>query len=357
MNKAIALPNVDGFTTERFLIGLGFLKLLAVFAFFASFVFIDVPHAHSGEGACKGENLLVKLEQEDPLAYRQVIAQARATANSDSIFWKVQKEGIPVSYLFGTMHLADPEISTLAPDVVKAMEDVDTVVIETLDVLDPQKAQAAMGQLAHLTLLSEGTLRDRVEDELEDELAAAVEARGIPMALADRMQPWLIATTISLPVCEVMRKQTGEQVLDSVIATRATETGKKLVGLETAAEQLEAIASLPEDYHVSALEETLASGNVANDMIQTLRDTYLAGDVGVVFPLMKVALPKAGDGEGAAQFQEALIEKRNITMVERSREMFQKGSVFMAVGALHLPDDNGIVAMLRNEGFEITPLR
>ena len=150
MIKSMVLENI-----ERFLLTLGFLKLMLVVAFFASFAFVEVPAVHAGsKGSCTGENLLMKLEEEDPLAYRQVIAQARAIDNSDSIFWKVTKDGIEDSYLFGTMHLADPKISTLAEDVKSAIADSNTVVIETLDVLDPQKAQQAMAGLAHLTLLT-----------------------------------------------------------------------------------------------------------------------------------------------------------------------------------------------------------
>ncbi len=344
------------FSVEHGLIALGFLKLLLVAVFFASFAWMVPDDAHADE-ACSGSNLLTKLQTENSDLYAQVRREAETVENADSLFWKVEKPGAPTSYLFGTMHMADPEIATLGDDLKSALDSVDVVVVESTDALDPKKSQAAMGQVAHLTMLKSGSLRDLVDDDLEDELARAVEARGIPMAVADRMQPWLVATTISLPICELKRKRSGDVVLDAAIAAYGEAGGKPVAGLETVAEQLEAMASLPMGYHVSALEETLSSGTLALDMIQTLKEVYLEGDIGVVFPLMKAVMPKAGSGEGASQFQEALVEKRNITMAERVQPILNGQSAFVAVGALHLPGETGLVKLLREAGFTVSRLR
>lgn len=343
---------------EKSLFILGALKILLVIAFFVvgNLGFPNQAKAQS-EASCKGTNLLEKLKAEDNAAYERIVAEASGVLNANSIFWKVEKQGQKPSWLFGTMHMADPEIATLREDVKAAILASDTLVIESVEALDPVAAQKAMGGLAHLTLLTEGTLRDLVEDDLEDELEAAVTVRGIPMPLADRMQPWLIATTISLPVCELQRKQSGAKVLDAALAEFAQTSGIAVKGLETIAEQLTALASLPEAYHVSALEETLASGDLAVDMIETLKQSYLAGNMGFVFPLMKEVMPKSGSGEGALQLQVELIDKRNVLMAERSEEILKAGSTFIAVGALHLPGETGLVKLLRDDGYTVTPVQ
>lgn len=334
------------------------LKVLLVIAFFlgASFAMPERGNAQT-QDSCKGVNLLDTLKAEDSAAYKRILDEASKVINSESIFWKVEKDGQKPSWLFGTMHLADPAIATLKQDVKEAILASDTLVIESVEALDPIAAQKAMGSLAHLTLLSEGTLSDLVEDSLEDELEAAVSARGIPMQIADRMQPWLIATTISLPICEIQRKQSGAKVLDAELADFAKNAGKDIKGLESIAEQLNALASLPQDYHVSALEETLSSGDLAIDMIETLKQTYLAGNMGTVFPLMKEVMPKSGKGEGALQLQEVLIDKRNLIMAKRAEPILKSGSTFVAVGALHLPGETGLVKLLRNNGYSVTPVQ
>lgn len=334
------------------------IKILIIAAFFAGAMLVLPDNINAqDEASCEGVNLLSKLAQDDPEAHGRVLAEAAQFENSNSIFWKVEKDGEPVSWLFGTMHMADPDISTLKPAVKKAVLASDTLVIESVEALDPAAAQKAMGELAHLTLLKEGTLRDLVSDDLEEKLSNAVSARGLPMLLADRMQPWLIATMVALPICESQRKQSGEKVLDGVLVEFATDNGKDIKGLESINEQLTAIASLPQEYHVSALEETLASGSLALDMIETLKQSYLDGNMGVVFPVMKEFMPRSGSGEGALQLQEALINNRNNTMAERVAPILKSGSTFIAVGALHLPGETGLVKLLRDQGYTLTAIQ
>ena len=343
---------------ERTLLIFGMIKILLIAAlFYAASLSAPQSAMAQSDASCKGTNLLKKLEIEDSAAHKRIVDAASNIENSNSIFWKVEKEGQKPSWLFGTMHMADPEISTLKENVKAAILASDTLVIESIDALDPASAQKAMAELAHLTLLTEGTLSDLVEDDLEDELAEAVSVRGIPMPLADRMQPWLIATTISLPVCEIQRKQTGEKVLDAKLADFAKNSGKDVKGLESIAEQLTALASLPQVYHVSALEETLVSGDLAVDMIETLKQSYLMGNMGIVFPLMKEVMPRSSQGEGAVKLQEVLIDKRNLTMAERVEPILQSGSTFVAVGALHLPGETGLVKLLRANGYSVTAVQ
>ena len=71
---------------------------------------------------------------------------------------------------------------------------------------------------------------------------------------------------------------------------------------------------------------------------------------------MKAVMPRSGKGEGAAQFQETLIVNRNYVMVERMLPILESRSALVAVGALHLPEETGIVTLLRNEGYTVSPL-
>jgi len=343
--------------SEKLLLTIGILKVAFVALFFLSFPFVKNADVHA-QASCNGIDLIEKIKSEDQAQYEQILAHAAKIENGNSILWRVEKDGQPNSWLFGTMHMADPKISTLQPDVTQAIDGVQSVVLETTDILDPEAAKAAMSELTHLTLMPWGSsLKDFVNDDLEDELDAAVSARGIPAFLANRMQPWLIATTVALPICEIERKNAGEEVLDSVLGQYAVEQGKAVKGLESSKEQLEAIAGLPQDYHVSALEETLKSGNQAQDMSETMKGLYLKGEISKILPLMEVLSPESFTGEGIVNFERELIIKRNITMVERVLPMLESESIFMAVGALHLPGEQGIVTLLRSKGYTVTSAR
>ncbi|MEO0328691.1 MAG: TraB/GumN family protein [Pseudomonadota bacterium] len=342
--------------SQTALIYIGLMKMTLLLMFFASFLAVK-PADATQANACVGKNLLIELESERPSAYETVISQGAEVTNAESIFWKIEKDGLAPSWLYGTMHMSDPRISTIPEDAKDAILASETLVVESVDALDPQATMNAMASLTHLTMLQDGTLRDLVIDDLEDELAEAVATRGLSIEIADRMQPWLIATMVSLPVCEIQRKTRGERVLDQVLADFAKDNNRSVKGLETTAEQLEAIASLPAEFHIAALEETLMAGSRALDMIETMKILYLEEKINLVFPLMRIIMPETGNAEGMAEFQEALITKRNLTMVERARPILAGGSSFIAVGALHLPGDDGMVNLLRKEGFKVTTAR
>ena len=57
-----------------------------------------------------------------------------------------------------------------------------------------------------------------------------------------------------------------------------------------------------------------------------------------------------------AYVERELIEKRNRTMHERAMPLIDGGNAFIAVGALHLPGNTGLVELLRQSGYRVTPV-
>ena len=85
---------------------------------------------------------------------------------------------------------------------------------------------------------------------------------------------------------------------------------------------------------------------------------YLSGQTGMILPLMRVPPPGIeSDDSGYADFEQRIIIDRNHRMAERAAPILADGNVFIAVGALHLPGKEGVVELLRSEGFTLTPVR
>ena len=70
----------------------------------------------------------------------------------------------------------------------------------------------------------------------------------------------MLSALVALPVCEMARKAAGAPVLDVKLAKDAQAAGKKLEGLETITDQLRAMASLPMEFHLKGLVDTLKLG-------------------------------------------------------------------------------------------------
>lgn len=304
---------------------------------------------------CGGTDLLADYARDKPEKLAAMRAEAAETLNGKGVFWRIGKPGRKPSYLLGTMHMADPRIARLAGERAEALREADKVVIENIEALDKGEAASALLRHQDLTLLTDGTtLEDRLDAATLANLREAAKARGMPFGVTKIMRPWLVATSIALPVCEMVEKRAGKPVLDGLIAERAKAAGKPLIGLETIEEQFSAMADLPETYHLAALKETLAMGDRAEDVMETMKQLYLAGDTGMIVPLTKSFSPETSAEGGYRRFEQSLIIRRNRLMAERALPHLEEGGVFIAVGALHLPGKTGLVEQFRAAGFRLT---
>ena len=126
-------------------------------------------------------------------------------------------------------------------------------------------------------------------------------------------------------------------------------------GLETAASQLRAMASLPLAFHIKGLVDTLKLGDRINDVNETMIVLYQRGDTGTFWPLSASMSPgEDDDAAGYAEFEETMITDRNKVMADHAEPILAKGNAFMAVGALHLPGPEGLVEDFRKAGYTVT---
>lgn len=337
------------------------LRLIAAFnlLFVVAFLTAVLVGASAARGedlpACEGDNLIAEMKRDDPTLLAKIRREADAVENGSAILWKVEAEGVAPSWLFGTMHMSDPRLLELGDAAQAAFDASSTVVIEATDVLDQSKMMAAMVAHPELMMFTDGTtLGSLLKPEDRAAVEAALGERGIPMASVQKMKPWMIASMVALPACELARKAAGAPVLDVRLAADAEAAGKQLAGLETVVDQLGAMASLPMEFHIRGLVDTLKLGDRIDDVIETMIVLYLDGDTGAFWPFFRAALPSSEGDAGFAAFEETMITARNRTMADRAEPFLDEGGAFIAVGVLHLPGEEGLVALLREAGYTVS---
>ncbi|WP_254027786.1 TraB/GumN family protein [Mesorhizobium ventifaucium] len=352
MKRVIAIAERTAFASLKLLVALNVL-------FFLSFLVVALLAAGKARAetpVCAGADMLSALQKDDPAAYRKIETEAAATPNGKGLLWKLEKAGERPSFLFGTMHMTDPRVTTLPPAAQKALDAADTVVIETTEVLDKQKMMAAFLKEPELMMFTDSTTLSSLLSP--DDAAAvnkALDARSIPPASVAKMKPWMLSTMVALPACELARQAGGTPVLDIKLAEDAKASGKAVDGLETVADQLRAMASLPLSFHMKGLVDTLKLGDKVNDVNETMIVLYQRGDIGMLWPLFRAVLPGGeDDSAGYAAFEETMITRRNKVMIDHAGPILAKGNAFMAVGALHLPGAEGLVEDFRKAGYTVT---
>lgn len=336
-------------------LGLALALHLAFFLALAWGLFVATQQARAGDIACTGNDLVAELAADDPARLARIREQASRTLNGDGLLWRVRTGDAPPSWLFGTMHVTDPRVVAIPAAAREALDAADRLVIETTDILDPSAMLAAIVAHPELTMFTGGeTLIGLLDTEERRIVEDGLRARGVPPGSVSRMKPWMLSAMVALPACEGARRQAGAKVLDVVLAEQATAAGKPVSGLESMVDQLQAMASLPMEFHIEGLVETIRLGDRIDDVTETMMLLYRRGEIGMIWPLFREILPaREGSEGGFVAFEEAMITSRNRRMAERAAPMFAEGGAFVAVGALHLPGEEGLVELLRAAGHQV----
>lgn len=305
--------------------------------------------------ACSGKDMLAELQSENPEEYRAILEQADATENARNVLWKLERGSSPPSWLFGTIHITDPRVTTLSPAVHAALDRATTIALEIADLSSASKAEA-IANSARLVVFTDGRRLDRMLTKQQfDKVRQVLTHSGLPVEAAATFRPWIVTMLLSVSNCERNRVQGGKRVLDMQIAKQARKRAHPVIGLETVGEQLTALAEIPEDQQLAMLQAALKYADRIDDQMETMVQLYLSRRMGAALPFQKSLARRAGlPDDTYTGFQNRLLTVRNRAMRDRALPYLAKGGLFMAVGALHLPGNEGLVDLLRREGYTVT---
>jgi len=269
--------------------------------------------------------------------------------------WKIEGAKAP-SWIFGTIHLARPDVATPPAAVQAALDRADAVYTEI-----PMDSATILEISPHLMLPAGKTLSGILGPKLTAALKAEFTRSGdsnVPAAMWTQLRPW--AAAVSLLELDDAVRFPGTLALDLTIFQNAAAAGKTVGGLETPTEQLSIFDDLTDAEQSALVEDTLAqlhdartSGTNLSDRLAAL---YLAGDLDtLVTELNKI--DTAGNHPAlSAKLLDRLLYQRNVRMTQRIVQKLraQSGtSFFFALGAAHLQGPRGVLTALEKAGFHL----
>jgi uncharacterized protein YbaP (TraB family) len=308
--------------------------------------------------ACKGRDLFGQLKTSDPAAFAEVRAAADATVNARAVLWRIEGQGQPASFLFGTVHSTDERVRKLSPAIQSALGGARKVALELAELAPGEAAQAIMNikdVAGQVTYANGNGLADRLSESELKKLRTILGKRGISPGAVHLLRPWFAWFAFVMPECEKRRSAAGLAFLDQRIAQEAKKRGQPVVGLETIRGQIDALAGLSEEAQLGLLKTSLAFLDRQEDLLEVLVQLYLARDIGAIMPFSAKIAEKGGfDPAVYAPFERDIVEKRNLAMRDAVLPLLKEGGVFIAVGALHLPGKGGLVELFREAGYAVT---
>ncbi|MEN9699518.1 MAG: hypothetical protein RLZZ301_716 [Bacteroidota bacterium] len=267
-----------------------------------------------------------------------------ALTGQAQVFYRISGNGLTQdSYLFGTIHMLPKAEFKLGTAVQRAFRSCSALTME-VDIDMSVSQQMALAQQAIFengqTLESVMTPSDFTK--LKRYCLDTLEWNTSKFERSIHLKPLFFS---SLLVKESLHKMASfEQEFNKL----AHKQNKKTGGLESIQEQLNIFNSMSMETQVSMLQNDYAAGQKAYDELLQL---YLHEDLAGLYAAI------TAESASYPDFNRIFLNERNQNWIPLIAEQAKKEATFFAVGAGHLAGPEGVVALLRAQGFTVTALK
>jgi uncharacterized protein YbaP (TraB family) len=259
-----------------------------------------------------------------------------------TLLWKIEGRGmIAPSFLYGTMHTSKDEVFAFMDSVLIDFDKSQAFVME----IDPDSIDK--GALQKMILLKgDTTLKSLLtEDEYSSFSKKFRKSTGYPLVLFNKVKPLYLM----LMMQEGKTKDKG-QPLDLFFSDLAKKRKKKIYGLEEAEDQMALLNGISTSQQVDLLRHGLQNEEETEDLEALLEKSYLEGDLETLLHLTE------SDTTFGKDFSVRFITRRNVVMARGIERIISKEPAFIAIGAAHLPGEEGVIALLREKGYTVSPV-
>jgi len=272
------------------------------------------------------------------------LSQSSSPSARKGFIWSVQRNG-HTGWLVGSLHLLTADAYPLPGSMTKAFGEADTLVEET-DIDETASPEFMAAMVAKAMYTNGETLQKNVSKETYKLIADRVAKAGLPLEAVQAMKPWMIALTLS--ALEMVKGGFDPALgLDKHFRDEAKSAGKKFRGLESALEQIGYLEGLGAELQDSLVRETLEGAETELTQVRRIADAWRAGDAATVERLL------VSDMKDAPGIYRSLIVDRNRRWMPKIRDCFDTTRCFVVVGAAHLVGSDGLISLLRREGYRV----
>ncbi len=274
----------------------------------------------------------------------QDLASGKAERFERGLLWRIEKPPISPSYVFGTIHIDDPRVLKLPPAVDRAFGRSKNLTIEMLTDETANRKFAGAARLARGQDLS-----DFLGPELYGEVVETMRRRGFPDSVTRQLKPWSVMLTLLMP------PERPVVILDYALYRMAVQQKKPVFQMESVEEQIDTFDGMPMEVQVGLLKSVVSREDEISDMTKALIEAYLDRDLKRMWEINASFTGRdAVSDELNEVFLERVLFSRNERMTATILPRLQNGNALVAVGALHLYGERGILARLSRKGYRIT---
>lgn len=274
------------------------------------------------------------------------------------LLWKISGNGLKQpSYIFGTHHLAPIHIKDSIKGFSKAFEETQQVYGE-LKMLDVQSPEVAQKMKKIMFIDNDSTIQSLLSSEDYEKVNKfCKENLMFDLASVPKIKPnYIVNNIVVISYIKHIGNFNLQEQLDTYLQKAATEKGKKTFGLETYDFQFDLLYnSMPLKRQVVQLMCVLNHIEKAVNDLKELTAAYINQDLNKMEQISNERMNNECDplpGE-----KERMIDNRNKKWAEQMPSIMKETPTFFAVGALHLAGNNGVISLLKKQGYKVDPIK
>ncbi len=271
----------------------------------------------------------------------QSIAQGDKT---NALLWEISGNGLQQpSYLFGTIHMICKEDFTFSELTKQKFNRSKQVYLE-LDMDDPKLQSVMMGLMQ---LPDKETLKNKLGENNFNRLDSFLKKEmNMNLAVFNGFKPMMVMSLLAQRLLSCAAMESYEMNFVKM----ASEQKKELLGLERVEDQVAVFDAIPDSLEIRSIMNMVNDFESQKKEFTRMSSLYKAQNLDSLYQLLVASPEMMGS-------QELLLDRRNRNWILIMESAMKKSSTFFAVGAGHLAGSQGVLELLRKQGYKVKPIQ
>ena len=260
------------------------------------------------------------------------------------LLWKISGNGVKQnSYLYGTIHVMPKEKFSISSKIQEAINSSSNMAME-VDLDMDLKTKIRVAQ--EMILPNGKTLRNYLSTEEFNRLNTycldSLKLKKGKLKKYYRLKPFFFSSVVAQ---EQMGEISSYEMEFMKIAKKRKMT---MIGLESIEFQMQTINKITVEDQAKMLMQEFGSN--PTEQFDDMLNLYLKEDLEGLYKVV------SEESNAIPEFNYNFLEVRNKNWIPVIEKNIASQSYFIAVGAAHLPGENGVIQLLRSKGYSVEPI-
>lgn len=304
---------------------------------------------------CSGKDLLSEMPLEQRL---RLEARAGIAPYGEGLLWRATRGDTDLT-IFGTFHTphdgTQAQFDALLPRAMTA----DFSYFE-MDHEDQTAFEKRAATDASIMFITQGpTLPDLLDDSDWQRLRAQMAERGMPSFMVAKFKPIFVSMMLGMSPCQMKLQKSGAKGIDARLSLALSKAGRETRSIEDSLTTMHILDAFDQAEQVAMIKLSLNLPLKPDDLQETMMRLYGKGRIAMLWEYARAMSIAYGGPTAKAdfdKFEDVLLTRRNLNWVDEIEANATGHSVFIAVGAGHLPGKIGLLNLLAEQGYDIERL-